>query len=669
MENKDSKNWVDWCNRNIVNHPYNTSGAKTQAELNKRFYHGDQYQKIDEVTGLIRKVNIKRDTKAQYNFIQVSGKAFSSKMYAEDPVPQAEPPSWSASYSDVEVCDVANAILQYFWDKLNMRKVGRACTVDGYQTGWGWTRIQLERGEKIAEVEGMLSDKQIEGMGEIAESFYDSSISAVRCDPLNIYPDPLATCQDEMRWVIYEWIAYRSELAEMFGVDRDDIPESKTRDESSGIEEKRASEESESLLLGEGVNSHTVVRELYHMPCTEYPDGAHVFVIGDKEFDAFKLPGFNTRVERMKYFVVPVNPNEDRLRGDGYVEMQLPAQRAVNKAKSQIEESLRMSVAKWIVETNSNVSKITDAFDVVKYTNTGNTPAPHQSQVSPLPANLMGLPDANMNLVKFITGMADPNFGQIPMRGSQTSGTVIRELKDATAQLHAADIGEHKVWQSNIAREILLLVQKNFDKEQILRIVGSDKESAVDLFLSEKTDWVKGYGIVIRIGEGFGNSASSRFDEFKSLAQLGPDYMPPQMLFQAYGNYFSWSEFLKPFTNDKKTARSILNSILASENVEDLMSLVQLHFSPHDNHEVHLQVFTEWMRSTERFAMLGKPFGPEKLVEINKYMDLCKQSLAQQMAPPAPPQQAGSPVDPQQAMQAEDNMRMANGQPVMAEGV
>jgi hypothetical protein len=467
-----------------------------------------------------------------------------------------------------------------------------------------------------------------------------------------------------MRWVIYEWIAPRGELAELFGVELDEIPEVNTRGDESGIDEKRGSEQNEQLLFSDDKNSYTVVREVYYMPCSSYPSGAHVFVIGDKEFDAFEIEGFDTEVKRMKFFVVPVNSNEDRLRGNGYVEMQLPAQRAVNKAKSLTEEALRMAVAKWIVETNSNTSKITDAFDVVSYTSMGNTPPPHQSTISPLPAHLTQLPDMNMTLVKFITGMADPNFGVIPQRGSQTSGTVIRELKDATAQLHSGDVSEHKYWMQNIAREILILVQENFDREQILRIVGEDKASAVDIFLNKnETDWVNGYGIVIRLGEGYANSASSRFDQFMQLASLGESYMPPQQLMQAYGNYFSWKEFLKPYTLDQKTAKAILQEILRSETVADLMAVVPLHFSPSDNMQIHLQVFGDWMRSTERFALMREELGPEKLSEIKRYMSMCQQVVMSQQVAAQPPQAGGDAVDPQAIMRAEENMRMAEGQP------
>lgn len=662
-EDKDrdeQRYWVDWCDEAIRNHPFNSSGARTQCELNKRWYHGDQYQTIDKHSGLIRRVNVKRDTKSQANFLQVLGKAFSAKMYSDSPHPQVEPAPSNTSYTRVQVCDISNALLYYYWEKLGVILEAYKSSTDGYQTGWGILRVQLDRGEPLMSLE----DEEMAVESDLPpEVIYGKTLSVVRCDPLNIYPDPLATKQEEIKWVIYEYIAYRDEMASVFGVEEEDIPIVQYRDNDTGVEDLLNSEQVNEYTDNEEC-AHTYVREIYKMPCAEYPEGAHVFVIGDKYWDAKNIPGMRGTVSRMKYFFVPVNSNEDQLRGNGYVEMQMSAQRDANKALSLRLEALRLAVSKWIVERNSDVSPITDGTDIVKYTNTGNTPAPHQSQISPLPQHLTSLPDVSMNLAKFITGMADPNLGVIPQRGSQTSGTVIRELKEATAQLHAPDILLHKRWLSAVAREMLLLIQENYTQEEIEEIVGSENAEAVKAFMS--ADLVNGYGLSIKIGEGFLYSAAARFDEFIQLAQLGPEYMMPNEFKQGLANYFSMGSYLKEYTLDEKTARTVLNKILTATDAFELMSMVDLYFSEYDRHEVWVRILLEFLRSTERFTILEQPLGPEKVQEVKRLLQKCQQVLmAKQLQAGAaqPPQQQANVASQSEVAQAEDNMRMAQGQP------
>jgi hypothetical protein len=666
IKNKDTGvSWVDWCSEAIKNHPYTMSGARTQCELNKRWFHGDQYQVIDKHTGMIRRVNVKRDTKSQANFLQVLGKAFTAKMYSDSPHPQVEPAPSNTSYTRVQVCDVGNALLFYQWDKCGALIEAYKSSSDGYQTGWGILRVQLENGEPRL---SLVDEYESKDIGLSDTTIYEKKITVIRCDPLNIYPDPLAVRQEDIRWVIYEYIADKKDMADLFGENPENIPSIMYRDNATGIEE---------LLSSDNIDEYrddkfelTYVREIYMKKCREYPNGAHIFVIGDRSWDAAEVEGMRGDVERMKYFFVAVNPNEDRLRGNGYVEMMLPAQRDSNKALSLRLEALRLAVPKWIKERNSDVSPITDGVDVVEYTNTGNTPAPAQSTISPLPQHLTGLPDVNMNLAKFITGMADPNLGIIPQRGSQTSGTVIRELKEATAQLHAPDILMHKRWLSAVAKEILILFQENYTQEEIEEIIGAEKADAIRAFMN--ADLVNGYGITIRIGEGFMYSAASRFEEFWKLAQLGPEYMTPSEFKQGMSNYFSMGSYLKEYTLDETTARIVLNKILNAKEAVELASMVELYFSEYDRHEIWVRVLLEFLRSSERFTILEKPLGPEKIEEIKRLLQMCQQSLAmaqmQQQGAMQPPMQGGM-ANPALSAQAEDNLHLATGQPVQGEGV
>lgn len=656
----EQRYWVDWCNQAINNHPFNSSGARTQAELNKRWYHGDQYQTIDKHSGVIRNVNIKRDTKSQANFLQVSGKAFASKMYADSPHPQVEPAPSNTSYTKVQVCDVGNALLYYYWERLGVLIDAYKASIDGYATGWGIFRVQLERGEPVMELEDLQkTDKSATGESVI----YGKTLSVTRCDPLNIYPDPLASKQEEIRWVIYEYPVYRKDIAKELGEEPEDIPIVVHRENSTGIEERLSSEKINDYT--DDQHEHTYVREIYMKPDEDYPEGAHIFVIGDRYWDAKDLKGMRGKVDRMKYFFLAVNPNEDTLRGNGYVEMQMPAQRDTNKALSLRIEALRMAVPKWVVESNSNTSPITDGVDIVKYVNSGNTPAPAQSSISPLPQHLTTLPDVSMNLAKFITGMADPNFGLIPQRGSQTSGTVIRELKDATAQLHSVDVMLHKRWLSNISREMLLIIQENYTQEEVENIVGREKSAAVAEFM--KADLINGYGLTIKIGEGFMHSAASRFDEFMRLAQLGPEYMDPDEFKRGLSNYFSMGSYLSEYVQDERTARTVLNEIINATDAIDLMSMVDLYFSEFDRHDIWIRVIMDFLRSTERFTILKQPLGPEKIEEIKRLLIKCREAIAMQQmqAQSAAPvaQQPGQPNSPAAQMQAEDNLHLATGQP------
>jgi hypothetical protein len=663
---KTKDKWVTWVQEKLGEHPYKNF-KYGKIEWCHAFYRGEQYKIWDERKGIVREVNIPRETRSVQNMCRPFVDTFTAKMLKDNPTPSAVPLSTNTEAFDENLSLAFSAMAEYWWKKIALAP------------------RKLRKSVKWAAIGGIGID-MIYYNRKMKSGIYTGDVDWISINPRHFFLNPDATPdRNTHRWGVYAVPREKSVVEEEFGLAKDSLT-SDDKEKTEGV--RTDSTKSQDTMHSEEESSTVIVYDIWYKECAEYPrkwyaeknedgtsainedgtekgeyrGGRHVIVAGGRTLVDEDYWGS----DELPFLLYNVKALLDDPIGQGLIYPILTIQRDRNRLNSLIMENASlMALIKWLDPEQSNTlpSAFTnEAGEIIKY----NAPyKPEQTQAKPMPQYVVGRPEELFREAQFETGIQDVGLGMIPYRGSQTSPGVIRELGTSESINLSQEVEELTEHIQDIMRMYRKLSKKYYIEERIVNVLGENKRMEAKTYLAKDDN--NDYDWDIKVGGGFDKSDEAIMSQITALSAGNPSFFEKAGVdFQTLGEFvmrkIGLTKLREDTYKDKKQAERNLAMV-----VNGIRPIISKYINP----DAHIKVFTDFTK-TEPWEILddGIKFA------IDWYIDQCNaikmgMMLPQmQMAmaanqPPQPPMQP-QPQTPAEKKEAEQNRRLGTGQPVQA---
>lgn len=629
------------------NHPAKMS-KHPRMQLAYAFFRGEQYMKWDETTGTIIDVTVTRETKSVYNFCSVFAKLYPAKMLKDMPIPFANPYPTNTEGNDEKTSAISNAAWRWWWSQQKMKTKLFEHLKWASVTGLGVSKELWNKraGEKIVD----------DPSGGIFKGEVDFDV----LNPMNFFPDPDATKQEEMMWAMDVRPYPKLLLEQMYGVrelqsdSRGDLANYRLS-VTKNIDNYKFQETDTPICL---------VFDFWAKGTPANPNGKHLIVAGGKVL----AEEDNPEPDLLPYKVTAVNKPMDDFFGLGYVWPLIHLQRDSNMANSLSQENMRyMSAIKWRVSPNDDIEENSfnsEPGELIK----SDSAMPLQPVA--LPQHLVQRPGLNLEMAKFITGMQDAGMGIMGKHFNQTSGVAITELKSSEDVSFSEDVEIVKEFIRDVALTYLRLAKKYYIEERMVCIVGKNKKA--DVYHFTGTDFVNNYDIDAQVGGGFSLSQQDRYTQYLSLLQAG--------IFEKAGidPKFVLREVFRIGNMDKVDEQQYLDERQAKRSLEKILRGENPIVSRYADYGVFIKVFTDYTKTAEydeledmmkltideNIKIYKQLFMENMLLAAKEQMAMQQQLIAGMPPPPAVPMPNPPKGNtPGEQQRSRDNLRMAEGRP------
>lgn len=331
-----------------------------------------------------------------------------------------------------------------------------------------------------------------------------------------------------------------------------------------------------------------IVKEFWSKGTKDYPNGLFCILVNDKLVKVEENPykDFSGKpyipIAECNFFVT-----NNQLYSTSLVEQLIPLQREYNKLRSEIilHEEL-MTKPKWLIPNECNVSKnsiTSEPGEKIYYDARGGVPQQIQG-VPPSPEYWQHLGFIKQEFDD-LAGIHDVSRGKVP--SGVRSYIAIAYLQEQDTSLLAVTRENMAEMYKRLGYMILQQAKQFYIEDRILTIVRSINDYEVFKFnKASLTDLSEG-NIEIVIGSSMPESMVARQQFILSLYQAG--LIPnPQKVLELLG--LPGIEIAEDTKLDERNANM--------EN-EIMRSGVYVEVNKADNHQIHLQVHTNFMKTTE----------------------------------------------------------------------
>jgi hypothetical protein len=390
--------------------------------INDVYYSNNQYLKYNTQNRRVQGITVERiNDRVVINKVKQQVRGIVNFLNAEHPEIGVRPgdeadDAYLRAKKEKNLCD--------FWYRhLKMNSVAKKISLDGakYGIGWGkilWDNDALSPTTPFTNNEGGISNKS---WGEVMVD---------RCDPFEVYPDPMAQTTKDMRYLIHAPVRTIGELkANPLYTNTDQI----TADHRLASSIMKQSElrlqisNAQVFSFGQANDMDTVVvleifRKIFNAEAKKW----EIWVLTRTEAGVLLR---NQKWEMNEFPFVCFQTDIAGMLGDskGVIHDIREPNRALNEMVSQVHESARiMGKLNWLLPRGSNVNVITDETgQFIEYDVTPGG-APKQAEAVNLPNYIMQHISLLSNFMEDISGMHASFNGKPPF--AQASGDLVETL-------------------------------------------------------------------------------------------------------------------------------------------------------------------------------------------------------------------------------------------------
>ena len=454
-----------------------------KADRNERYVHGDQYQDINRLTGVLQDVPWQDYVpKVTVNFLRNLVLTWTSRILRNRPSVSAYP--HNPEVADELSAEAAAQLIEYFEHEINIDEtmfdlVSRACA-------HGISGVKL---------------------------VYDPDADIVDWDTVTIFDfvlDPQQKTEDQ-RWIIFEKFIPESE-ANMFL-------------KEAGIKDARASTV-EYYVGPNETRSGVKVRELWYRPDPRIPKGLYCVEVSGYitdamdypyVFDRLEFPGDNKKVSFLPIAFFTVDPVRGTCWGDTWMNDAVPTQRQINEVESTLTKLRRDTAGAKLIAPGNIANAIDTGNQILKIDD------PLQAQMvrymEPPRINNLLFQDREILQKRLydLAGLNELMVGAEAAKSGQSAKTIayLSEL-DSMKQAGTARSIERfllEAWQKT-----LVLVRNYYTEPRILSIVGENNVLAQTSFIGTDID---GVGLRLEPREGAARYTAQKTQDVVDQAQMG----------------------------------------------------------------------------------------------------------------------------------------------------
>jgi len=231
------------------------------------------------------------------------------------------------------------------------------------------------------------------------------------------------------------------------------------------------------------------VFQYYRKESKSFPNGLFSVVINEKvvkyQANPYLQWGCNYPFFRSRAIPIP-----GQFWGKSPVEQLRKVQIVYNYVYSLIVTTMeRMGKLKWWVPKNAGIEDkvISNKIgDISFYTAQPNVPPPQQASLSPLPYYYFQILDQLDKSFEDISGFHEVKSARLPTGANNPSGVMVNLLLEQDETRLAPAVREYLTTCKNEAKLYLKMVQKLYEEDRILRVVGEDKSAEIIDFRGSK---------------------------------------------------------------------------------------------------------------------------------------------------------------------------------------
>lgn len=368
--------------------------------------------------------------------------------------------------NDIKAARTGEKIVEYLEHELHLQEKDRENCLWGLVTSAGFIKPYWNPKKGLEVSDGVFQGDADVDVVSLFELKWDTSASKWQ----------------DVRWICHEKVRDVDDIYATYGVKV--APENDLT--VSNIYEAKL----QSLNnIGDGVTYRSAdnsarVSEYWELPCSKYKHGRRITIVADKVLFYDEDIGFgeNDDTDRELPFFPFFHINvPGRVFPTSVVEQLIPIQREYNKSRSQIIENKNlMGNPIWLVPMGCLQEEITNMPGGVYEYNPGLGAKPEIIQPPAMGADVY----QNLNFCKeemsFVAGQSEVANNVLPP--GVKSGTAISFLQEQDDTKLASTIQNFISCKQKYMRYLLKMIQKKYDIERQIRIVGSNKQAQVFAF-------------------------------------------------------------------------------------------------------------------------------------------------------------------------------------------
>lgn len=388
--------------------------------INDTYYNNNQFLRYNTGARRVQSISVeKMNDRVVINKVKQQVRGIINFLNAEHPSIGVRPGdqadnAYLRAKKEKHLCD-------YWYRHLGINKVGKDTSLDGAKYGWGCVKVLWDQ-DALAPTVPFTNDR-----GE-PENYTYGEIMIARCDPFEIYPDPMGNTKGDMRYIIHAPVRTIAEIKSNPLYKNTDklTPDNRLAASQMKQSELRLNISSaQEMSLGQANGMDTVVvLEIFRK----------LFVDGEWQVWVTTRTETGILLRHEKWFCneFPFEFFQTDVAGrlmdsKGVIHDIREPNRALNEMVSQVHETARiMGKLNWLMPRGSNVNVITDETgQFIEYDITPGG-APRQADAINLPSYIMQHIGQLASFIEDISGMHASFNGKAPF--AQASGDLVDTL-------------------------------------------------------------------------------------------------------------------------------------------------------------------------------------------------------------------------------------------------
>lgn len=620
-ELKKKYNWAKEVRR-----PY-----EKQWLVNIAFYLGEQWIFYNKTTGQI--VNAKATMPPHkvaivVNQVQPTVRTELAKLTKQRPVCQVV--SNSSDFDDKDEARVKNAILDHIWKKVKLDRTLQEALLWAILTGTGFllpywnadagdtvvdyaTQVDEFGNPVLDEYGNPIPVVNEDGSYVVRDVFNIGEVCVDSAGPFEIYLDPLAKNENDLRWFFRERVADVADVQDTYGVRVSSEPVSVLTYLDSRILGSRK-------LEGKDV---CVLREYWEKPSKRYPMGRYVVYTGDTVLYYGDNPYADARVP-LPIAIIQHVPVPGRIYADSVVTQLVPVNVEYNKLRSQLIETKNLTAFPKVLAPKGAlfITPTSRPGEVVEYN--ASFGKPEFWVPPPVPAYVVRELDRAKEEMIEISGIHEATRGAIP--SNVRSGVAIAYIQEQDETRLNVTAHSYEDAIATTATYILRLARKYYVEPRTVRIVGPDRSTKVIQFYGQ--DIPEDADVHVESGSSLPKSVIAKQQMLLDMWNARVITDPAVMLkLMEFGN-------LEDLYHDADL------DIDQATRENDLMFAGELPLVEDFHvHELHIREHNK-VRKTEKYEKLP----PEHKAVFAQHVAMHQQYIQARMAPPGIPGLPGPPT-------------------------
>lgn len=555
------------------------------------------------------------------------------------------PPKWdvrpnSHTEEDKEAARLGVECIGMIWDKQQINRKRIDLGMWKQQCGHSYIKVSWDDsiGAPLPDLENETEPKDSPG--------YEGDVRIDVCSPLEVFPDPLAKCWDDLGYLIQAKVRRLDYFVEHYPENGHLVKEEGAWLLSAQYELRINSLNSagtNSSGTAEQMKNAAIELSYYEKRSKRYPNGRHVIVANGVLLKNAELPCGE----------IPFAKFDDVIIGGKFYPESLvtharPLQDHYNRLLVKRKDWFdRLLAGKYIAARGHGLSQEAmndQSGEVVEYDPVPNAGEPHAMQFPSLPANAFTESNDIKSQMYEIMGLSEVARGQLPSASIPAQGMQILLEQDETRIGIETEQDEHS-W-ARVGMLILKMIDKYYVTGRKLKGKGNGVDYKVKDFVG--SDLKKNFDVTVIRGSTIPNMKVMQRQELLNAFQTGLLGNPqdPSVREKVWGalEYGDIGEMWE----DQRLDMSQIKA-----TIEQIEKGVQPNVNKADNHVLHV-IEKNRYRKSEKFNLLS-PYSQKLLLED---MDAHVQTMAylanpQLLTPPQmPPRPIPNPMPPPQGAPA-----------------